>query len=117
VGDLAIVELKTGMLLAFGADAKLEQRWKFPLNGAWLAGDPIVQGDQIVIALTDGRVLWLSPQSGEISRAFDAGQQLSFGPQLWGTSLIVGSLDGTVIDAERGTTAASPPEGDTRNAN
>jgi hypothetical protein len=96
-GELVLVELKTGRLVAFEIDAKLAKKWDVALDGAVLAGDPLVLGKELVVALSDGRVLWLEAESGAISRTVELSQHLSFGPQAWGESVVVGSLDGTLI--------------------
>ena len=96
-GDLVLVELKTGRLVAFDIDAKLSKKWDVAMDGAVLAGDPLVLDKELVVALSDGRVLWLEAESGAILRSVELGQQLSFGPQAWGESIVVGSLDGTLI--------------------
>lgn len=109
VGTIVLVELKTGTLLALDTGAKLEQRWKLALGGAWLAGDPTSDGQQLVVALTDGRVVWVNAQTGELVKSLDVGQQLGFGPQRWGDNLIVGTLDGSLVVIDR-SAAASPGE-------
>jgi outer membrane protein assembly factor BamB len=96
-GNLVLVELKTGRLVAFDVEAKLAKKWEVALNGAVLTGDPLVAGEELVIALSDGRVFWLDAAGGAISRTVELGQPLTFGPQLWGESVVVGSLDGTLI--------------------
>jgi hypothetical protein len=96
-GELVLVELKTGRLVAFDIDAKLSKKWDVAMDGAVLAGDPLVLDKELVVALSDGRVLWLEVESGAITRKVELGQQLSFGPQAWGESIVVGSLDGTLI--------------------
>ncbi len=96
-GDLVLVELKTGRLVAYDIGTKLAKKWDVALNGAVLAGDPLVSGKELVVALSDGRVLWLEAESGAISRTIELGQQLAFGPLVWGESVVVGSLDGTLM--------------------
>jgi hypothetical protein len=108
-GSLVLAELKSGTLLALDAAAKLAERWRFPLAGAWLAGDPLSEGAQIIAALTDGRVVWLDSTNGKFARSIDLGQQLSFGPQRWGENLVVGTLEGSLVVVDR-SSAAAPEE-------
>src|SRR4029077_1190711 len=96
-GPLVVVELKTGRLAAFDIAAKLEQRWELPLDGGWLTGDPLFERGRLLVALTDGRVLTVDAQSGQVIDKLDLGQQLSFGPQKWGVNTVVGTLDGSIV--------------------
>jgi tetratricopeptide (TPR) repeat protein len=96
-GELVLVELKTGRLVAYDVPGKLAKRWDVPLDGAALAGDPLVADGSLLIALTDGRVMWLDPVTGQASRTLDLGQQLGFGPRKWREAIVVGTLDGTLL--------------------
>lgn len=96
-GDQVVVEFKTGRLAAYGIASKLQKSWELPLDGAWLAGDPLVEGGRLLVALSDGRVLWVDASTGQIQRTVGLGQQLNFGPQRWGGNVVVGSLDGTLV--------------------
>ena len=96
-GDHVVVELKTGRLAAYDIAAKLQKSWELPLEGAWLTGDPLVDEGRLLVALTDGRVLWVDAPTGQIHRTVDLGQQLNFGPQRWGDNVVVGTLDGTLV--------------------
>ena len=92
-----LVELKSGTLAALDTTARLEERWKFPLDGAWLAGEPLIDGEQLVVALTNGRIVWLDSKTGALGKSVEVGQQLAFGPQRWGPNLVVGTLDGSLV--------------------
>jgi hypothetical protein len=109
-GALVLTELKTGTLVAFDSKSKLEERWRFPLNGDWLAGDPIAEGEQLILSLSDGRVVWLDAKTGAVAKSFDVGQQLSFGPQRWGENLVVGTLDGSLVVVDRAPTVVPEAE-------
>ncbi|MBI3866327.1 MAG: PQQ-binding-like beta-propeller repeat protein [Planctomycetia bacterium] len=104
-GTLVFVELKSGVLSALDTGNRLEKRWQFPLQGAWLSGDPVRDGDRFVVALTDGRIVWLDAQSGAPAKTLDLGQQLGFGPQRWGDNLVVGTIEGSLVVIDR---AAAP---------
>jgi hypothetical protein len=97
VGDRVVVELKTGRLAAYDIAAKLQKIWELPLDEAWLTGDPLEDGERLLVALTDGRVLWVDPLTGQIQRTSALGQRLNFGPQRWGDHVVVGTLDGTLV--------------------
>jgi hypothetical protein len=96
-GDLVLVELKTGRLVAYDVPGKLVKKWDVPLEGAALAGDPLVVDGELLIALTDGRVVWLDPATGQPTRTIDLGQQLGFGPRKWRETIVVGTLDGSLV--------------------
>ena len=92
-----LVELKTGRLAAFDVRGKLAKKWENPLDGAALAGDPLLIDGKLLLALTDGRIVWLDPETGAETRKIDLGQQLGFGPRRWGETIVVGTLDGTLV--------------------
>jgi outer membrane protein assembly factor BamB len=96
-GGLVLMELKTGRLAAYDVPAKLAKKWDLPLDGAALAGDPLAVHGKLLLALTDGRVVWLDAETGTETRKIDLGQQLGFGPQEWGETIVVGTLDGTLV--------------------
>jgi len=96
-GPVVVVELKTGRLAAYDIAAKLEKRWELPLDGGWLTGDPLFEKGRLLIALTDGRVVSVDVQTGQVIDKFEVGQQLSFGPQTWGANTVVGTLDGSIV--------------------
>ena len=96
-GNQVVVELMTGSLVAYDVAAKLQRIWELPLAGAWLTGDPLTEDGQLLVALTDGRVLWVDAATGRIHRTENLGQQLNFGPQRWGDKIVVGTLAGTLI--------------------
>ena len=108
-GDQVVVELKTGHLAAYGIASKLQKSWEVPLEGAWLTGDPLVEGERLLVALTDGRLLWIEASTGQILRTVGLGQQLNFGPQRWGENVVVGTLDGTlmIVDQKDGASASA----------
>jgi len=96
-GDRVVVELKTGKLAAYDIGAKLQKSWELALDGAWLAGDPLLDAGQLLVVLTDGRVLSVDASTGQIEHTTALGQQLSFGPQRWGDNIVVGTLEGTLL--------------------
>jgi len=96
-GDQILVELQTDRLVSYDIAGKLEKKWESPLEGAALAGDPLVVDDKLLAALTDGRVLWLDSKTGQAVRTIDLKQRLAFGPQKWGDTIVVGTIDGTLI--------------------
>ncbi len=97
VGGLVVVELKTDQLVAYEISGKLAKRWEFALQGGSLAGDPLMIEGKLLIALSDGRVVWLDAKTGEATRTVGLDQRLSFGPQRWGENIVVGTLEGTLI--------------------
>jgi len=96
-GDQVLVELKTDRLISFNASGKLERLWELALEGASLTGNPLLIDGRLLVALNDGRVLWLDATTGQVERTVDTGQQLGFGPRRWGENLVVGTLDGTLV--------------------
>src|SRR5262249_19124519 len=78
VGDQAVVELKTDRLVSYGIAPTLEKRWEAALEGGALTGDPLMVGDKLLVALSNGRVLWLDANTGQVARSIDLGQRLAF---------------------------------------
>lgn len=99
--DQVVVELKTDRLVSFDIARKLEKRWEIPLGGAALIGDPLVLEGELLIALSDGQILWLDSQTGKATGTVELGQNLGFGPQKWGETIVVGTIDGTLIPLNR----------------
>ena len=97
VGDLVLVELKTGTLVAYDIPGKLAKKWETALEGATLTGDPLPIEGRLLVALSDGRILWLDEATGQLVRTLDLGQQLGFGPRRWGETIVVGTRDGTLV--------------------
>ena len=100
VGDLVIVELKTGRLVAYDIAGKLAKRWELPIEGTALCGDPLVVDGHVLVVAGDGRVFWLDAATGQAARTINLGQQLSFGPQKWGETIVVGTLAGALVVLE-----------------
>ncbi|HTI52412.1 MAG TPA: PQQ-binding-like beta-propeller repeat protein, partial [Planctomycetaceae bacterium] len=96
-GDLVVVELKTGQLVACDIAGNLAKKWELALDGATLTGDPLLSEGRVLVALSDGRVLLIDAASGQVMNTIDLGQQLGFGPRKWGETIVVGTLDGTIV--------------------
>jgi hypothetical protein len=101
-GGIVLVELKNGALVALDVPGKLAKKWDIALQDAHLVGDPLLQGDRLLVALSDGRALWLDGATGQVTRTLDLKQQLGFGPRQWGESIVVGALNGAIIVVNRG---------------
>jgi hypothetical protein len=61
----------------------------------------LAQGGELVVALQDGRVLFVEPANGKVARDFQAGTQVSIGPLPTPIGLFVGANDGTLIQLPR----------------
>src|SRR5262249_550809 len=96
-GSVVVVELKTGQLVACDISGNLPETWEGALDGATLTGDPLVVERRLLLALSDGRVLWIEAVTGQVTNTIDLAQQLGFGPRKWGESIVVGTLDGTIV--------------------
>ena len=102
VGGQVVVELKTDQLVSYDIAGKLEKMWEYPLQGGAMTGDPLVIEDKLLVAMSDGRIVWLDAKTGQALRTIDLGQRLAFGPQKWGETIVVGTLDGTFISLSGG---------------
>jgi outer membrane protein assembly factor BamB len=97
VGDQLLVEVGGTKLVCCDLTQRLARQWELPLDGGSVIGSPIGHGKRILIALADGRVLSVSPATGEVARTLNLGQRLAYGPQVWGKQVVVGALDGSLI--------------------
>jgi hypothetical protein len=97
VGDRVFVEIADGSLLCLDAGRKLAVAWDLSLDGANMVGSPLDHEGDWLIALSDGRVVTVSPADGAIRRTLTLSQRVAFGPQRWGTQIVVGTLDGTLL--------------------
>jgi outer membrane protein assembly factor BamB len=77
-----------------------EVLWRMHLPAAVKAG-PVVAGDLLVVARTDGRVVGLDKQKGSERWTFAAGGEVLATPALAGELLVFGSGDGGVYALDR----------------
>lgn len=99
VGDAVFVETDSTQLHCLERGVELPSRWEQPLelDGTALAGRPLDDGDSLIVALVDGRVLRVSAATGEKQAEMHAGCRLAGGPLELAGEQIVTSLDGSLI--------------------
>ena len=97
VGERVVVEIADGSLLCLDAGRGLAVLWDLPLDGANIVGTPLDHEGNWLIALSDGRVVIVSPADGAVRKTVTLSQRLAFGPQRWGPQVVVGTLDGTLL--------------------
>jgi hypothetical protein len=99
VGDALFVETSAAHCHCLELTADLPSRWAQPLDlkGASLAGRPLAVGDNLLIALVDGRVLLVTQATGDVQTEIDTGCRLSGAPVEAAGEWLVPSLDGSLL--------------------
>ncbi|TWT32150.1 outer membrane protein assembly factor BamB family protein [Blastopirellula retiformator] len=93
-GDRAIVQTSLGALVAYGADQ--QEQWRVPTDTSVVVGEPLVEGEQIVVACDDGRILQINAATGEIAREIQLDEPLTGGLTLAGGQLWINGYGGVV---------------------
>lgn len=109
VGDRLYVEVGGKQLNCFEIKDKLKRLWNLSLDGVGVAGPPLLSKGALVVALQNGSLLNVNPDTGEVRRRLDAAQPLSLGPLQVGSMLVVPAVDGSVYHVES-VLQASPQE-------
>ena len=101
VGKLALAG--TRLLVTTAADtlecydtANLKKLWSMPSSQALLADAAILEKGNLVVALTDGRVLSLKPDTGEVVKSVLLDHSIESGPTRIGKFIVVGTVDGSI---------------------
>jgi tetratricopeptide (TPR) repeat protein len=93
-----LVELARDQLVCLGMAGDLEQAWKMPLHGAALCGLHAAAPGEAILALDDGNVLRVALADGRILARLRLPMGLAWGPAAIGEAIVVGTLDGGLID-------------------
>ncbi len=92
-----LVETNRSELHCLNPDAELTSQWQLKLPDSSLAGQPVVVDGVLVLALENGRVLRVKPDTGELLSEQQAAGSLDSGPLQLGTQSFVISGDGSLI--------------------
>ena len=98
LGDVVLLATQPGGLVCLGEGPEL--RWKAPLSGANPVGEPILLDGQLIVALGDGTVLRLAPDSGEETARIDVGEPVDGRIVALGNRLLLSASDGSLLVAE-----------------
>ncbi|NQV28802.1 MAG: PQQ-binding-like beta-propeller repeat protein [Rhodopirellula sp.] len=93
--NLLLVETSRGQLQCLKTDDKLSKAWSIDLNGDHLTGTPMLDGDHVVVATMNGKVLAINRTSGETTRSLQLDQFLEHGPIRVAGRVVVTSIDGS----------------------
>ncbi|MDA1013457.1 MAG: PQQ-binding-like beta-propeller repeat protein [Planctomycetota bacterium] len=101
VGDRLFVETRGGKLHSFSIGSALKEEWSTDLNGAGLAGGPLLlRNGSLVFAQQNGEI-WATDADGQaVGQRLSLRQQLAGGPKLVGSWVFVDSMDGTLHRVE-----------------
>ena len=94
IGDLVLVASDT-QLMCLDADQK--QRWAITLENGALAGPPIVDNANLLVACIDGSVLLIKAANGEVTATENVGEPLASGVVPFGDQLLVATRSGSVF--------------------
>lgn len=97
-GDALFVETGAAQCHCLDPADGLNPRWAQPvdLQGAGLAGRPLVDGGTVLLARQDGIVQRVDFASGEVQQQIDTGAALGGGPIAVGNERFVPTLDGSL---------------------
>jgi outer membrane protein assembly factor BamB len=102
---LVYVALQSGTVCALN-DRNGRERWCFPLRVP-AADSPVIDGDQLRVALLDNSLRALQRMNGAMSPPLSLGARPAAGPWLSGPSLVVPVTTGELVVIDRRTAAVS----------
>lgn len=94
--SLILMEENQSQLHALKAESGLPTQWSIPLNQTSVAG-VATNGNELIIALQNGQVLFVQTMDGKITKQVDTGNHLSGRPIQIDESIIVITNDGSLI--------------------
>ena len=97
-GNLCLIQTDDSMLRAFGADGT--ELFELALPAGRPVGQPLRDGDSIILAGDDGWIVVVDANSGQLLGQSDLGQPVSATPLLAGKRLLVPGSEGVVYVTE-----------------
>jgi hypothetical protein len=97
--DGALAALDSDELVAISAEGGI--RWRQPLKHGKLGGQPLVADGEAVLLHPEGGVARISLADGAEGAFVELGQPIAAGPITFGTRLLLGAADGTVLVVNR----------------
>lgn len=94
-GNLLLVETSRGELQGLKIDDNLSRAWSIGLDGDHLTGTPLLEGENVVLATMNGKVMAINAGSGETVRTLQLDQLLEQGPMRVAGRVVVTSIDGS----------------------
>ena len=95
-----LVEVGQKELLCLDLSNNLKVLWTLQTGGNSVAGAPLVVDGQLLVALDNGRVMFVQLADGKLNRSVELGQPLALGPRAFGKKILVTSIDGTLYRIE-----------------
>ncbi len=100
LGDLLLVETGGTELHAFQTEPELQRLWTLPLSES-LGGRPLIDSQQLILALRDGTLITVDSLSGQVRKRHSVGQAVTSGPRRIGSELVVATVDGSLARASQ----------------
>ena len=98
-GDIALIRTDDGALRAFEGDG--QQRFEVVVPAGEVVGQPLRNGDQIILAGRSGWIVVIDRRTGELLSEIDLGQPISSTPLLYDDqTLLVPGAEGVVYSTE-----------------
>lgn len=94
-GDVVVAATANGELAAFGKDG--EKLWQVPLSVDNLAGAPITQGGNCIVASDGGVILTIELETGTIHGRANIGEPVASGPISFASQVLVAGRDGALL--------------------
>jgi len=99
-GNRLLVETAQGRLVCLALDQELKSLWSMDLAGDHLSGQPLLEGDTLLLATMNGSVVAVQADSGDVLRNVQLDQSLERGPLRFGQHVLVSSIDGSLYRVE-----------------
>jgi hypothetical protein len=97
VGELAVLVLSTGEVVAIAVDDEPRVAWRTPLGAGPAVGEPALVGGDVCVATRSGLVRRFAAADGAAVEPIDVGQPLATGPVPYGPRLLAVSHDGSLL--------------------
>ncbi len=98
-GDIALIRTDDGNLRAHESDGT--QRFEVAVPTGGIVGEPLLNGEQIILAGRSGWIVVIDSRSGDLLNQIDLGQPISSTPIIYGGgTLLVPGAEGVVYSVE-----------------
>ncbi|TWT98064.1 outer membrane biogenesis protein BamB [Botrimarina colliarenosi] len=99
-GDVVLVATSEEVVAVQLADGP-QIAWRAPLSEFQPLGEPLIDGDSVVVATRDGVLTRYGLASGDATARLDLGEPIGSGPTVYGPRWLVAAADGTVLVINR----------------
>lgn len=98
VGNDVLLRMSDNSLVSF--DANLTKKWSMDVGAGLFGGNPVLDGGNVRLIFSDGRIHQLDPQNGSLVSQSDLGQPVVHQPVATDGGYLFSGRDGTIHFAE-----------------